>query len=227
VTDASFALLIVTAVLVTRHAASTPKGAELMEPIWTSLADWWTFLRFPIVQRQVMAIVLQLGVALGAVLLIHRRSVTDFGLGLGDTKFWVPITGMIFVVQVAVIALYLSEDPTYVSRYPSLHPARNGGKLFWMWECSRIFYMLSWEFLFRGYLLFALRKRMGMAAVVVQMVPFVLMHIVSGKPVSEIYFTIFSGLLSGLFVMESRSVWPVVFLHGVGAVLLDIFIVFG
>ncbi len=87
--------------------------------------------------------------------------------------------------------------------------------------------MVSWEFLFRGYLLFALEKRMGMLAVVVQMVPFAMMHIVSGKPMSEVYFTLVSGVLSGLLVLICRSVWPMVLIHALGAILLDIFIVYG
>ena len=87
--------------------------------------------------------------------------------------------------------------------------------------------MISWEFLFRGYLLFALEKRIGMLAVAVQMVPFAMMHIVSGKPVSEVYFTLVSGVLSGLLVLVCRSVWPIVILHTAGAILLDIFLVYG
>jgi hypothetical protein len=42
-----------------------------------------------------------------------------------------------------------------------------------------------------------------------------------------VYFTLLSGVLSGLLVLVSRSVWPMVLLHAMGAILLDIFIVFG
>jgi membrane protease YdiL (CAAX protease family) len=225
--DASLALLVVTVVLITRHALGSAKGAALLAPIWRALAAQLTFMQYPIFQRQVIAVVLQLAVPVCMVALVHRKGLSAFGFGLGDWRFWLPITGLVFLIQIVVIAFYLSSDPTYVGRYPSLAAARSGGALFWSWESSRLFYMLSWEFLFRGYLLFALEKRMGMVACVVQMVPFVLMHMVSGKPVSEVYFTVFSGLISGVFVLESRSVWPVVFLHGVGAVMLDIFIVYG
>jgi len=226
-TPAFIAVVAVTAILVTRH-------------YWYGLANFsyppWPFgwlggvsemFRHPIGQRQVMAFLLQLGVPVLLIWGVHRERLRDYGLGLGDVRFWVPVSGVILVVQILVVWLWLSRDPTYAARYPSFGLARGGGQLFWAWEASRLFYMLSWEFLFRGYLLFALEKRMGMLAVAVQMVPFAMMHIVSGKPISEVYFTLVSGVLSGLLVLVCRSVWPMVLLHAVGAILLDIFIVYG
>jgi len=118
-----------------------------------------------------MAFALQLGVPVLLIWLVHRQRLRDYGLGLGDTRFWIPVAGLILLIQNIVIWAWLSKDPTYVARYPSFRLARGGGHLFWAWESSRLFYMLSWEFLFRGYLLFALERRMGMLAVAVQMVP--------------------------------------------------------
>jgi len=89
-----------------------------------------------------------------------------------------------------------------------------------------VLYILSWEFLFRGYLLFALRERLGYSSCAAQMVPFALMHIISHKPVSEVCFTVVSGVLSGVLALEASSVWPVVWLHAAGAVLLDVLIVY-
>jgi membrane protease YdiL (CAAX protease family) len=222
----SLALLVTTLVLVTRNAlASTGYGWP--DFFWSSLAKVSSLFEYRLMRSQVVAVVLQFVVPVGFIWLVHRGRLKDFGLGLGDWKFWLPITAVVFLIQVLVVAFYLSKDPVYVNRYPSLHAARGLAGVFWAWELSRVFYMISWEFLFRGYLLFALRKRFGLAAVVIQMVPFVLMHIISNKPVSEVYFTIFSGLISGLFALEGRSVWPVIWLHAAGAILLDIFIVFG
>ena len=221
------AVLLVTTLLVTRYYLGSRKGAEQLSGLWEWAAGVVPVLRYPIWQKQVIAFVLQLLVPVLVIWTVHRKRLRDFGLGLGEVRFWLPITAVIFLVQVVVVAVWLSKDAAYVQRYPSFHLARHGGEMFWMWEASRLFYMLSWEFLFRGYLLFALEKRLGMLAVAVQTVPFVLMHIVSGKPISEIYFTIVSGVLSGLFVLVCRSVWPIVWLHAIGAILLDIFIVYG
>lgn len=222
----SLAVLAVTLVLVTRNHLGSQQGARQLAWLWSALSDQWLVFIYPLFQRQALAVLLQLVVPVVLILAVHRRSLRDFGLGLGDVKFWLPLTAVIFAVQIIVIACWLSQDPVYVRRYPTFALARGGGALFWAWEASRLCYMLSWEFLFRGYLLFALEKRLGLLACVVQTMPFVLMHIVSHKPVSEIYFTVASGVLSGLFVLLCRSVWPVVWLHAMGAILLDVFIVY-
>lgn len=224
----TLAVLVVTLVLVTRHwLGSSPGGRRLMEGLWGWAASVAPVMANVVWQKQVLAIVLQLALPIGMIWLVHKGRLRDFGLGLGDWRLWVPVAALVFLVQVLVVAFYLSNDPAYARRYPSFAAARAGGGLFWAWEASRFFYMLSWEFLFRGYLLFALERRLGYLALAVQTVPFVMWHIVGAKPISEIYFTVVSGLLSGLLVLVCRSVWPVVFLHAIGAILLDIFLVFG
>ena len=226
-TQESVAVLLVTTLLVTRHALGTGPGARALAPFWEWSATLFPLMKHGLLQRQVIAIVLQLLVPVLFIWAVHRQRLGDFGLGKGDWRFWLPLTGIVFVIQILVVVLYLSNDPAYIRRYPSLHEARAGGAVFWIWESSRVLYMLSWEFLFRGYLLFALAKRLGMLSCAVQTVPFTLMHIVSAKPISEIYFTIASGLFSGLLTFKCRSVWPVVWLHAAGAVLLDIMLVYG
>ena len=41
---------------------------------------------------------------------------------------------------------------------------------------STVLFMLAWEFLFRGYMLFGLEKSIGKSAIFVQAIPFVLLH---------------------------------------------------
>lgn len=222
------AILVVTLVLVTRYwLGYSRSGQRALSGLWTWAAGIWPVLASAVWQKQVLAIGLQLAVPVAMIWLVHRQRLRDFGLGLGDWRLWVPVAALIFLVQVVVVAFVLSKDPAYIRRYPSFAPARAGGGIFWAWEASRLFYMLSWEFLFRGYLLLALEKRLGYLALAVQTVPFVMWHIVGAKPITEIYFTVASGILSGLFVLVCRSVWPIVLLHAFGAILLDVFLVYG
>ncbi len=224
--EESLAVLLVTLILVTRQALASEPGVRLLGGFWSALARALPVLTYQALRFQVISVVLQLLVPLLAIWLLHRKRLRDYGLGLGDVRFWLPIVGLVVVVQLVAIAGWLHRAPAYTATYPTLEAARAGGGVFWIWEGSRVLYMLSWEFLFRGYLLLALEKRLGLLAAVVQTVPFVLMHLVGGKPFSEVYFTVGSGLLSGVLVLECRSVWPVVFLHAGGAVLLDVFIVY-
>jgi membrane protease YdiL (CAAX protease family) len=223
--DESMALLLVTLILVTREALASPPGQRWLAPAWSWLGGHLPVLGHRELQGQAAAVILQSVPPVVGTRLLHRRSLREVGLGLGDLRFWLPIAALILAIQVAVIVGWLSRDPTYAARYPSFEPARQGGALLLIWEGSRVLYMFSWEFMFRGYLLLLLERRLGMLAGVVQMVPFALMHLVSGKPISEVYFTVVSGLLSAVLVIECRSVWPVVLLHAGGAVLLDLCLV--
>ncbi len=63
--------------------------------------------------------------------------------------------------------------------------------------------MLSWEFLFRGFLLFALYRAVGPSAVVLQAVPFALAHL--GKPPLESLSTIFGGMAFGWVAWRTQS----------------------
>lgn len=222
----SVALLLVTLILVTRQALVRGHATVILEPLWTSLGHAHPLLAHALLRRQLVAFALQLLVPLLVISVIHRQRWRDFGMGLGDVRFWLPVAALVLLVQLTVVGGYLAHDPVYAARYPTLPAARAGGTPFLIWESSRLLYFCSWELLFRGYLLFALRPRIGELACVVQTVPFTLMHIVSGKPTSEIYFTIVSGLLSGAFALAARSAWPLVLLHSAGAIALDAFIVF-
>ena len=63
--------------------------------------------------------------------------------------------------------------------------------------------LIGWEFLFRGWILFAYARRFGAEALWVQAVPFALAHI--GKPALETYSTIFGGFILGWIAYRTRS----------------------
>ena len=63
--------------------------------------------------------------------------------------------------------------------------------------------LFGWEFLFRGFLLFALYRVAGPSAVVLQAVPFALAHL--GKPPLETLSTIFGGTAFGWVAWRANS----------------------
>jgi membrane protease YdiL (CAAX protease family) len=72
-------------------------------------------------------------------------------------------------------------------------------------------YMFAWEFLFRGFLLFGLKDKLGEASVLVQMIPFILLHF--GKPSPETIGTILMGIYFGYIVYRGNSYWPALIIH--------------
>ncbi|MFZ5481751.1 MAG: type II CAAX prenyl endopeptidase Rce1 family protein [Myxococcota bacterium] len=153
---------------------------------------------------------------------VHRKRLRDFGLGLPERK-WVWLTAAVFAVQLVGIAIAV-QIPAMREFYPQYKAARAGGMAFWGFEALALLAMAAWEFLNRGYLLFGLKERFGLSAVLVQLVPFVILH--RGKPTVELYFSVFDGAALGLLAYASGSIWPAVFLHGVGAFVLDLVIVY-
>lgn len=79
------------------------------------------------------------------------------------------------------------------------------------YSLTAIVYMLGWEFLFRGYLIFGLKDKFKEGSILIQMIPFVLLHL--GKPEIETISTIISGIIWGYFSYRGNSFWPAFLIH--------------
>ena len=71
--------------------------------------------------------------------------------------------------------------------------------------------MIAWEFIWRGFMLFGLEKRFGGYAVLMQMIPFVILH--NGKPFLETFGAIFGGIALGILALRTRSFYYCVVTH--------------
>jgi membrane protease YdiL (CAAX protease family) len=72
-------------------------------------------------------------------------------------------------------------------------------------------YLLAWEFLFRGFLLFGLKEKLKELSILVQMIPFALLHF--GKPEIETISSILGGIYLGYVVYRGNSYWPAFIIH--------------
>lgn len=72
-------------------------------------------------------------------------------------------------------------------------------------------YMLGWEFIFRGFLLFGLKEKFKEGSILIQMIPFALLHL--GKPDIETISTIFTGTYLGYVCYRGESYWPAFIMH--------------
>jgi membrane protease YdiL (CAAX protease family) len=69
-------------------------------------------------------------------------------------------------------------------------------------------------------MLFRLGRVWGPTAILIQTVPFVLMHI--GKPGVEIHSSLLAGVVLGWLAWRSRSFWPCFLLHWGAAATMDV-----
>lgn len=82
----------------------------------------------------------------------------------------------------------------------------------------------AWEFFFRGFILFGLRKYTGdWMAICIQVIPSSMWHI--GMATPEVFSSILAGLLFGILAIRTRSIFWCFLLHYFIGIFLDIFII--
>lgn len=142
--------------------------------------------------------------------------IRSFGFAFRKWPFsWnITIVGLVCIV---VYQLVVGTLPQYDAYYASRIPTGTGNLILYITLAIGV-HNFAWEFFFRGFLLFGLKERFGMYSIVIQSVPFALMHI--GKPPIEAIVSVFAGLLFGYIAYRSESFIPVFLLHWVMGALL-------
>ena len=139
-----------------------------------------------------------------SIILVLRRNPLDFGLRFGDAKVWGWYVLLTLVIAVPVLFALSGID--------SLHQYYTREQLdLLLYSGSITVYLFAWEFLFRGFMLFGLREKLGEMSIVVQMIPFVILHF--GKPDIEVLSTVFTGLWFGYICYRTGSFWPAFIIH--------------
>jgi len=147
---------------------------------------------------------------LAIVVLVLREDPRSFGLRLGNWR-----KGGLFallglgLMAVVIVGLAQTAEFRQYYRLDSLREADSGGLA--EYALRMAVYMFSWEFIFRGFMLFGLKERFGPLAIWIQAIPFAIMHL--GKPELETLSTIFGGAAFAYVDLESRSVLPSVVIH--------------
>jgi membrane protease YdiL (CAAX protease family) len=146
---------------------------------------------------------------------ILRRNPLDFGLRLGNFK--VSSFYVIATLIVALPILYIASRSSLLANYYTL-PQFDVVK----YCLETTVFLFSWEFLFRGFLLFGLKEKLKESSILVQMVPFVLLHF--GKPEIETISTILTGIYFGYVAYRGNSFWPAFIIHLFINILFVIFV---
>ena len=149
-----------------------------------------------------------------------RRKPSEIGLGLGDWKLATAIAAL-YLPLVAAGTWFFSADPAFQAQYPHLDGAAHDWGVFATYHLLFLFYWIGWEYLWRGFVLFGTAPAFGPLAIVVQTVPFAILH--ATKPPAEAYLSIVGGLALGALVWRCRSFWIAVPIHAAQMLLIDLF----
>ena len=141
-------------------------------------------------------LLLYLGVPLLVILLVFRESPARYGFQLGDWKAGLALTAA-GCGGMALVMTFLARTEAFQGYYAPLADSPIPLPLYAAAD------LLGWEFLFRGFLLFALYPVCGPCAIVLQAVPFTIAHF--GKPELEVLSCIFGGSAFGYIAWRTRS----------------------
>lgn len=141
---------------------------------------------------------------------IFTERIKNYGITLGDYSAGIKIT-LIFLVIMLPIVWFASSLSEFSKTYPHLTSAKESWRIFLIFEAGMLIYMFSWEFIWRGFMLFGLKERFGYYAVLIQMIPFLILH--NGKPAPETFGAIIAGVALGILALRTNSIYYCVLTH--------------
>jgi len=140
-----------------------------------------------------------------------------FSLGIrASRKHW-PIYGLALAGMLPLVALACARAEFY-NFYPMYDPRTWRDWL--AYEAVYLPQFFAVEFFFRGYALRRVGRDLGIRAVGIVMIPYVLIHI--NKPLPEALGSCFAGLFLGSLAYRGKSIWPGLLMHVSVALTADI-----
>jgi len=162
---------------------------------------------------------------IGMIKFVFRRSLSEFGLGLGN---WRKAPFLVAATPLMLAFGYLGAN---MKEYHDFYPATPGlaersMAVFALHVGVLITYYIGWELLFRGVIQTSMMPRLGVAgAIAVQTLASTLAH--TARPASELIGSIAAGIIWGIFAYRTKSIWPVFVHHVLLGVTVDYWICFG
>lgn len=141
---------------------------------------------------------------------VLRENLKDYGLQVGELKVGLMFSGVFLIIMITMI-WFFSSTTAFSEKYPHLLSTRNSWQEFSIYEAGMLIYMISWEFFWRGFMLFGMKERFGYYAVLIQMIPFVILH--NGKPAPETFGAIAGGIALGILAFRTNSIYYCVITH--------------
>ena len=164
-----------------------------------------------------------LWVPLLVIVLVLKRDPSEFGMAVGDRRQGLKWALFLWLAMLPLI-VFAGHLPAFREQYLNhrlTQPLAGVGSVFdgahahlpalIYYELSMGFYMFCWEFFFRGFLLFGLREsKLGTwGAVILQALPFMLLHWSwrsdVSKPFIEVLGSLPAALILGILAIRTKS----------------------
>jgi membrane protease YdiL (CAAX protease family) len=154
-----------------------------------------------------------------ALLRAMGEPLSEYGLGLGRVRLGAAWAGGLAALMIPA-AVVAARFPAFASHYPLAKGALASWAGFVRYELAYALYFVGWEAFWRGFLLFGLYRRIGVASVWVAALPFAMAHL--NKPEAEGFGSIAACIALGYLALRTRSFWWGALLHAAVAVSMDL-----
>ncbi|MYK17258.1 CPBP family intramembrane metalloprotease [Candidatus Poribacteria bacterium] len=144
----------------------------------------------------------------------------DYGFQLGNQKLGWSVTGAAWVLMIPVVILAVIVYPPFRVKYPLCKVIADSWQTFLPYQLAYGVYMFSWEFVFRGFMLFGLERKFGNYSILIQTIPFAVLHY--SKPLPEALGSIIAGVLLGVLALETRTFLYGAAIHWLVAMTMDV-----
>jgi CAAX protease family protein len=183
---------------------SNSQNVDLYQYVYWFVGDFTTFFILPLL----------------IIVIFLKDKPKNYGLKVGDYKAGLKISVYIILIMI-IISWFVSSSSAFQETYPLLRRTRESWNLFFIYESGLILYLFAWEFIWRGFMLFGLEEKFGYYAVLIQMIPFVILH--NGKPFMETFSAILGGIALGILAFRTRSIIYCVIVHIGVMFIIDLF----
>ena len=150
-------------------------------------------------------------------LCFFKKNPKNYGLNFKNYK-----KSLLYFFFILIISLPIMIYGSNLEEFKSYYPLFYSDSIF-SFAKNEIFIcviMLSTEFFFRGFLMFELRKKIGWYAIIVQTIPYGILHI--GKPPLEVYYSFVAGIVLGYMDYKTESILPSFLSHYIPSIIFDI-----
>jgi len=168
-------------------------------------------LEFWIHFRQIIGFIFLGGIPFLVVLIILKGKLKAYGLSWSFNSEVLFYTLILSVIIIS-INFFASRSPVNLKKYPLIKTKVWNVKLLIISSLGWIIYLLGYEFLFRGFLLFTCIQSFGIwPAVIINIIVYSLAHVPQG--LNETLGAVPFGLVLCYIVVLSGTIWPAFLLH--------------
>jgi len=196
---------------------------DFFDTSFASMINLWNQDFYSTVYEYLCSFIFMFGIPIIFLKFFFKDKLIDYGFKKGDFDFGLKFC--LFSIPIIIVLMYIGAGTASVQmEYPLAKSVRNDINYLIIIEIFYLIYYISWEFLFRGFMLFGLEKKYGaLIAILIQTIPSTIIHI--GKPFEETLGAVIAGLIFGYLALRTRSIFYPFLLHALLGISTDIFVI--